>query len=153
MGPGKRFDVVGLGLNSVDLLCRALALLLSLALAGCWGGPPAESISGTISVAPELQERAAKIRTLFIIARPEGGGLPLAVQRLVRPRFPFRYYLTADDQMLKVMPFRGRLHIIARLSASGMAGRPRPGDLEGRFRGNPARVGQRGVDILIDKAY
>ena len=135
--------------------CSTLAAsLLALVLGGCdlvpSFGPPEESVSGSIRMGANLPTEAWRTRTLFIILEREGGGPPLAVQRLVEPRFPYRYVLTKDDAMIRGQAFAGRVRVRARLDADGVAGPLVRGDFEGRSAA-PVAVGSENVDVLIDQ--
>lgn len=112
------------------------------------GGP---AIAGTITVAPELRGRLGEARVLFIIAR-RGPGPPFAVKRIPDPRFPLAYLLGPEDVMIKGTPFEGEVNLTARLSLAGGGGPAQPGDLEGAHPGQVA-IGQRGVDILINRVH
>jgi len=111
------------------------------------------TISGTITVDPALAPKVAPTDRLFIIARRVEGGPPLAVQKIAGPQFPLRYWLTQDDVMIPGIEFKGEANILARLDKDGQAGPPQAGDLEGTFQGNPAKVGDQQVDIVINKLY
>ena len=131
-------------------LTLALVLLAGGA-AGCDSGPPKESISGTIRLSPSLTSKARRTRTLYIILDTGPGRPPLAVQRLIRVKFPYEYVLTKDDMMFRGRPFSGKVRVRARLDSDGRAGPLVRGDYEGK---NPAPVsiGARNVDVLIETA-
>ena len=125
---------------------RALfAGLLVLAVAGCGNNGP--SISGEISITPELAERLRGDEVLFIIARGSAQGLPLAVQRLRGLTFPMSYYLTEADKLVPTASFEGEVTVVARIDADGKAGRAQPGDLQGSAA---ASVGDRNVNVVIN---
>ena len=130
------------------------AVCFSLALGGCdllpELGPPKESVSGTIRMSANLPVKAWRTRTLFIIVEPEEGGLPLAVQRLVETRFPYKYVITKDDVMMRGQKFAGRVRVRARLDADGVPGKLVQGDFEGRASG-VVTVGAENVDVVIDR--
>ena len=135
--------------------CVALtAICLSVMLSGCdllpELGPPEESVSGTIRMSAKLPVKAWRTRTLFIILEREGGGPPLAVQRLVETRFPYQYVITKDDMMIRGQKFAGRVRVRARLDADGVPGPLVKGDFEGRASG-PVAVGAKNVDVVIDQ--
>lgn len=109
------------------------------------------TITGLITVAPDLQSHLQSTGTLFIIARKDVGP-PLAVKKIVNPTFPLPYALTDQDVMFPGTPFQGEVTISARLDRDGYAGPAQPGDLEGTTQKTPARVGDRNVDILINRA-
>ena len=135
--------------------CAALALVcFSLILVGCdllpELGPPKDSVSGVIRMNGNLPVKAWRTRTLFIILEREGGGPPLAVQRLVETRFPYRYVITKDDMMIRGQKFAGRVRVRARLDADGVPGPLVKGDFEGRASG-AVTVGANNVDVVIDR--
>ncbi len=109
-------------------------------------------LSGTIRIAPDLEARVAPGAVLYIIAR-KGEGPPLAVKRVPQPAFPYVYSLDRDDVMLPGVAFQGEVSVMARVAQGGSAGAPRPGDMEGVYLRNPARVGDGHVDILIEKMH
>ncbi len=109
------------------------------------------TISGLITVAPELQSKASTAHTLFIIARKDAGP-PLAVKKIDNPTFPFAYVISGSDAMFPGTPFQGEVKIVARIDQDGSAGPAQTGDLEGTAAKNPARVGERDVDIVIKTA-
>ena len=139
----------------VENSCAALALsCLIFVLGGCdllpELGPPKESVSGTIRMGAKLPVKAWRTRTLFIILEREEGGPPLAVQRLVETRFPYKYVITKDDMMIRGQKFSGRVRLRARLDADGVPGPLVKGDFEGRAAGL-VTVGARNVDVVIDR--
>lgn len=110
------------------------------------------SVSGTVTIAPELAKRASPDDTLFVFARlPEGGGPPLAVVRAKVGELPLKFKL--DDSMAMSPDNRlsgaKRVVITARVTKSGGVV-PQPGDLEGASK--PVTPGVSGVAVLIDKA-
>jgi len=129
-------------------LTLVLALVIGGAI-GCNSSPPMESISGTIRLSPVVASKSRKIRTLFIILDTGPGRPPLAVQRLVRVEFPYKFVLTKDDMMLRGKPFSGKVHVRARLDLDGFAGPLVRGDYEGR-NPVPVLIGTRHVDVIID---
>ncbi len=107
------------------------------------------AVTGTIRLAPELADRVPSGAVLFLIARTQRPGPPLAVKRLPAPRFPFSFEIGPGDRMIQEMPFEGPLRLTARLDADGNA-RADAGDLEGQ---SPTLLqpGDRGVEIVIDR--
>ncbi len=122
------------------------------------GGAPApapaattgEAIRGTITLAPELEERVPAGAILFLIARRGEGGPPLAVQRVVEPRFPLEFSIGPEDRMIEQMPFAGPLLLAARIDADGNAMTRQPGDLQGAAPGS-YEPGASGVAIIVDE--
>lgn len=108
------------------------------------------AIMGMISIDPSLQSQLRPTDTLFIIAKKDVGP-PLAVKKIPNPTFPYAYALTAENVMFPGTPFQGEVKVTARVDRDGNAGPAQPGDLEGIATKNPARVGERDVDIVINK--
>ena len=131
-----------------------VVVCFSLILVGCdllpELGPPKESVSGVIRMSANLPVKAWRTRTLFIIVEREGGGPPLAVQRLVETRFPYQYVITKDDVMMRGQKFSGRVRVRARLDADGVPGPLVKGDYEGSASG-VVTVGAKNVDVVIDR--
>jgi len=120
---------------------------LAAGASGAEDGPP---IRGTVSVAEGLAGRVPPNAVLFLIARRGGSGPPLAVERIVSPRFPLEFSLGPEDRMIQTLPFAGELQISARLDADGNAMSRQPGDLEGRASG-PVSPGATGVTVVLDE--
>ncbi len=106
--------------------------------AGCQKGEGAktrpQTISGTVTVAPELAKDVTPNYILFVVVRAADAppfGPPMAAKRMTNLTFPVQYTVSQD----------------------GNAGPPEPGDMEGEHKGNPVMVGQTGVDITIDKIH
>jgi cytochrome c-type biogenesis protein CcmH len=120
--------------------------------AGGRAAPPVAAagapVRGTVELAPGLAERVPPGAVLFLIARREGGGPPLAVRRIDAPRFPLEFELGPDDRMIESMPFAGPLRLSARLDADGNATTRAAGDLEGAAPA-PVEPGATGVRIAI----
>jgi hypothetical protein len=109
-------------------------------------------ITGRITIDPKLKAAIDPQAVLFIIARPAaGGGPPLAVKKIDRPSFPLSYSLGAENMMTQGMPFTGKMSIAVRLDQDGNPGTRGPGDLTGDYKKNPAEVGSKNVDILLDQ--
>ncbi|MBN1774123.1 MAG: hypothetical protein JXB32_22885 [Deltaproteobacteria bacterium] len=125
---------------------------------GAWaaGAPPsattpAWSVSGTVTLAPELADRVPPDAVLFVFARVPGQRVPTAVQRLPGPRFPVEFALEAGHAGEPDDTSPAQLEVRARVSRGGMAGPPQPGDLEGRAPGL-VTPGATGVTVTIDAA-
>jgi cytochrome c-type biogenesis protein CcmH len=109
-------------------------------------------VSGTITLAPDLEKKVPAGAILFLIARSgAGGGPPLAVKRIESPTFPLAFTLGPDDRMIQQMPFEGPLQLSARLDADGNAMTREPGDLSGQTP-EMHQPGESGVAIVIDQA-
>jgi hypothetical protein len=106
----------------------------------------AESVAGTITLAPALRERAAG-GVLFVIARSGADRQIVAVRREDGVTFPFAFRISSADAMIAGTRFKGPLEVTARLSKSGDAVAAK-GDLEGVARG--IDVGAKDVKIALD---
>ena len=113
-----------------------------------------QTISGTISVDAKLKDNLDPQAALFIIARPAGGpgGPPLAVRKIDRPTFPLKYTLSQENVMMQGTPFSGKINITVRLDKDGNPTTRGAGDLSGEYKKNPAEVGAKNVDVVIDQA-
>jgi cytochrome c-type biogenesis protein CcmH len=116
------------------------------------GAAPAsgDPVSGTVEIAEELEERVPRGGVLFVIARSEGGGPPLAVKRIVDPEFPLDFEIGPADRMIEQMPFSGPLRLSARLDADGNATTRSAGDLQGSLEA-AVEPGAEGVRIRLDE--
>ncbi len=117
-------------------------------------GPPSAgdgaALRGTITLAPGLGTRVPAGAILFLIARRADGGPPLAVRRVVEPRFPLEFSIGPEDRMIDQIPFAGPLLLSARIDADGNAMTRQPGDLQGAAPGSYA-PGARDVAIVVDE--
>ena len=92
----------------------------------------AAPISGSITLAPELEGQVPEGGILFIIARRgTGGGPPLAVRRIPSPQFPLQFTIGPENVMIPSMKFEGEIRLSARLDGDGNAMTRNPGDLQG----------------------
>lgn len=140
-------------------LARQLAAAIATAQAATAPGSAARtaapaaaggSISGTLTLSPQLAGKASPGDTVFIFAQaPQGPPMPLAVQRLTAGQLPYRF--TLDDSMSMANGDRLSAHpqvtITARVSKSGQP-MPQSGDLQGRV--GPVPMGRSGVALTID---
>lgn len=152
------------GLTAVALIAGALGYLgfqstLPSAPASVGAAASAETatsptgagtLSGQVSLAPELASRAAPDDTVFIFARAAGtAGVPLAVLRKRVQDLPVDF--TLDDSLAMVPDSRlsnvSQAVVVARISKSGDA-IPQPGDLSGQV--GPVALGASGLRIVVD---
>jgi cytochrome c-type biogenesis protein CcmH len=108
-------------------------------------------VSGTVSLAPALQNRVAPEDTVFVFARAaDGPRMPLAVLRKKAKDLPLQFKL--DDSMAMSADTRlstaGRVVVGARISKSGNP-MPQPGDLQALTPA--AAVGASGLHIEINE--
>ena len=114
---------------------------------------PGQTISGTITIEPKLKANVDPNAALFIIARPAGGpgGPPLAVKKIDKPTFPLKYSLSQENVMMQGTPFAGKIDITVRLDKDGNPTTRGSGDLTGEHKKNPAAVGAKNADVVLDK--
>lgn len=109
------------------------------------------TISGTITMTPELQNQLGESDTLYILAMPTEQGLPpVAVKRMIGAKFPLDYTFDAQDAIDQKRPFEGQVNVVARIKKSGIASISVPGDMEGAYGKNPVTVGAKDIDFAID---
>lgn len=111
----------------------------------------AAAVSGRISLAPALKDKAGPDDVVFIFARPVNGPrMPLAVLRIRVADLPRDF--TLDDSMAMSPDARlssaSELRIEARISKGGDA-IAKPGDLSGEV--SPVKPGATGLKVVIDK--
>jgi cytochrome c-type biogenesis protein CcmH len=114
---------------------------------------PGQTISGTITIDPKLKSNVDANAALFIIARPATGqgGPPLAVKKIDKPTFPLNYSLNQENVMIQGSPFAGKINITVRLDKDGNPTSRGAGDMTGEYKKNPAEVGVKNADIVIDQ--
>lgn len=116
-------------------------------------GQQGPAITGTISLAPELVEKASPGAVLYVIARQQGVNAPVAVARLQDVTFPAAYSLSRQHMMGSQGTGGEKVEVTARLDKDGMVGPPEPGDIEGIYPNNPVAMGESGVDFILDKIH
>lgn len=113
--------------------------------------PTSLSVSGRVSIQPELAAKVAKGDTLFIYARAKTGPkMPLAILRLTASDLPASFKLTDDMAMTPTMKMSSFPEVVieARISKSGQAV-PASGDLQGFSE--PVKLGHNNIAIVIDR--
>jgi cytochrome c-type biogenesis protein CcmH len=112
-----------------------------------------QTISGTITIDAKLKAKFDPNAALFIIARPAGGsgGPPLAVKKIDKPAFPLSYSLSQENVMMQGTPFSGKINIAVRLDKDGNPSTRGAGDLTGEYKKNPAEVGAKNADVILDQ--
>lgn len=151
--------------GSLMMSVRVGSLLVAAAVllgggAGCQKGEGAktrpQTVSGTVTVAPELAKDVMPNYILFVVVRAADAppfGPPMAAKRMTNLTFPVSYTVSQDDVFLEGVTLGGKVNVFAKLDKDGNAGPPEPGDMEGEHKGNPVMVGQSGVDIVVDKIH
>ena len=108
------------------------------------------SVSGEVSLSPQLKAKVQADDALFVFARPaDGARMPLAVLRAHAGDLPLKFTLD-DSQALTPqtkLSSAGQVKVEALISKSGSAN-PAAGDLFGASA--PVRVGASGIKIKID---
>ncbi len=84
---------------------------------------------------------------LFVIARPEAGGPPLAVRRLPGGPFPMAFELGPGDAMIPGRPLAGSVRLTARLDADGDPLSRQEGDLVAEEM--RVAVGSSGIELVL----
>ncbi|MBX3617099.1 c-type cytochrome biogenesis protein CcmI [Nitrosomonas sp.] len=108
------------------------------------------SVSGQVTIQPELVAKASPNDTLFIFARAKTGPkMPLAILRLKASDLPATFTLTDDMAMTPTMKMSSFPEVVieARISKSGQAV-PASGDLQGFSE--PVQLGYNNISIVID---
>jgi hypothetical protein len=125
-------------------------LMLNLFLAGCSPATdhPAQ-ISGTISLAPEMEASFSGFEPVYILLK-SSEGKTAAVKKIHPAAFPMGYLLGAEDLVDADKRFEGVFHISVFIDKDGR-GELSAGDLTGDYSENPVEAGSRRVDILIDR--
>jgi cytochrome c-type biogenesis protein CcmH len=112
---------------------------------------PSGALTGSVSIAPDLEKKIAASDTLFVFARAENGSrMPLAVVRSSAKSLPMTFAL--DDSMAMSPNARlsgaSAVRVEARVSRSGTA-TPQSGDFIGTSE--VVKPNARDVKIVIDK--
>lgn len=125
-------------------------LLFLPLLASCApGAQDAFSLRGSITAPPRLQKRAEKPNSVLMVVAANSAGVPVAVKRIINPRFPLHYSMNENDLLLPGPIWRGPLNVTVYVNKHGRLGIQKKRDLRGYHRGT-ARSGDRNVNIVID---
>jgi len=107
-------------------------------------------IRGSIELAPDLAEKVAPGSSIFVVARPANGRMPLAVAKLPMPEsFPLSFELNEANVMVRGVKLEGDVEISARIDSDGEAMSKTAGDIIGAA--SSATVPVDGVKVLLDK--
>jgi hypothetical protein len=106
-------------------------------------GAAGPTISGRIELAAGVSTEG---KTLFIFAKSPFGGPPLAVKRIVDPKFPFLFSLSSADKMAPQTVFEGEVNLHARLDTDGNAMTTDAGDYVAEV---PTKVGKQGIVLQL----
>ena len=107
-----------------------------------------EALTGTVTLTPALAARTSPDDTVFVLARPETGRMPLAVFRATVRDLPLQFRLDDSMAMTPTMKISDMKQVIvaARISKSGNA-ITQAGDLSGET--GPVAPGTTGLKIEI----
>ncbi len=134
-----------------------IIIVIAVVTAGEMGETSHAYAKGKVVLAPELEEQAKGIHTLFIIMAGPDRPMPLGAQRKTlggdAKGTVYEFVLTKDSMQMMAMgggeipePFK----LKARLDVDGTAGPDQPGDLVGEV--TAVKLGAEGVEIVIDRA-
>jgi cytochrome c-type biogenesis protein CcmH len=112
--------------------------------------PSPSQITGKIIVDPKLKTKLDSKAVLFIIARPVGGGPPVAVKKIEQPVFPLTYTLGAENAMAQGVALTGKLTLSARLDTDGDPMTRDSGSVMGEHK-TPVEVGSKNVDFVMNQ--
>lgn len=127
---------------------RTTAIFAVLIASGCAQGD--FSFSGSITAPPPIQRLTERPNLVLYIIATNSGGVPVAVKKIINPRLPIHYRITADDLILPGLPEYGPLTVTVVVNNHGKLGVSKRGDLRGTHRGL-IRSGDRHVNIVIDQ--
>lgn len=110
--------------------------------------PSPEALTGIVTLSPALAAQVAPDDTVFVLARPVGARMPLAVFRATVKDLPIAFTLDDSMAMTPTMKISGTQQVVvaARVSKSGNA-ITQPGDLTGESA--PLKPGTRGIALEI----
>ncbi|MBA2659274.1 MAG: c-type cytochrome biogenesis protein CcmI [Nitrosospira sp.] len=120
-------------------------------VAGAAAATGGETLSGKVTLSPALAGKASPNDSLYIFARAKmGPKAPLATQRIQVKDLPATFLLndTMARSGVKLSTFADEVVVGARISKSGSP-MPQSGDLQGLSQ--PARVGDKGINVVIDQ--
>lgn len=110
-----------------------------------------KSVSGTVTLASALAEKASPTDAVFVFARPsDGSKMPIAILRAQVKDLPLKFTLDDAQSMSPARKLSGFEEVVvaARISRAGSA-MPASGDLEGVSK--PVKVGAGGLAVTIDR--
>ena len=112
--------------------------------------PGREALTGTVTLDPSLAGQVSPNDTVFVLARPESGRMPLAVFRATVKDLPLRFRLDDSMAMTPTMKISDMKQVIvaARVSKSGNA-ISQAGDLAGES--TPVAPGTNDLAIVVSK--
>lgn len=138
---GRRGAVLALG-----------ACLLAAALfpACSRDGRSSFHFSGSITAPPHIQKLIERPNLVLYVVAADNSGVPIAVHKIINPRLPVYYRVTAEDLVLPGPAWNGPLRVEVFVNAHGQLGTAQPGDLRGTHQGG-IRSGERNANVIIDR--
>ncbi len=134
-----------------------IATLSIFLLGACSAENKQASIRGRITITSALAPKVNPSDAVYVFAFSPGSAsdfntqIPLTVKKITPAVFPLDYQLTQDDIPFPEKRLEGSFFLMARVDKDGNAKTISKGDLEGFYKKNPALVGSRHVNILINK--
>ncbi|GEM_PF-3186703 len=136
-------------------------LVLSFTLGACAVESKHASIEGKVILSPALASKIGPSDILYVLAYPVTGlkgsekqssfqGAPLAVRKIAPVIFPVKYEMSEADVMFPEKKFEGLLNVMARLHKNPESAPAQKGDFEGLAKRNPAAVGSKNIDIILE---
>ena len=125
-----------------------LLAVLAFGVLACGG--PQFSISGTITLASNLNRKAVQENSVLFVVALNRGGVPVAVRRIVNPQFPVSFTMTPEDLIVPAPKGQEPLLLRVQMNSHGNVGTPLRGDLEGALP-DPVSPVSHGVHIVIDR--
>jgi len=105
-------------------------------------------VAGKIDLAESVRAGDYSGWVLFVIARPAGGGAPLAAIKLENPKFPLDFRLTTQDIMMGDVSDGMTLDVEARFDSDGDPITKKPGDLYGKHKSR-VTIGDTATSIVL----
>jgi hypothetical protein len=112
--------------------------------------PSGEPIRGRVIAGPGVDGGGGE-GVLFVIARSQPAGPPLAVKRLPVGPFPLEFEIGPSDVMIQGLPFAGAITLTARIDRDGNAMTREPGAAVAALAA-PVQPGATGVELLLEVA-
>jgi len=111
--------------------------------------PSGAPIRGRVVTGPGVAAGGEGV--LFVIARSQPAGPPLAVKRLPIGPFPLEFEIGPEDVMIQGLPFAGPITLTARIDRDGNPMTREPGDATATAAA-PVEPGTSGVELRLEVA-
>lgn len=83
--------------------------------------------------------------------KPKKNRVPIAIQKIAPITFPLKYKISEEDVLFPENRFKGNLFILAKIEKKNLKNLDEKRTLEGFYPKNPAPVGSKNIDIIIDQ--